>query len=545
MAAPSRYSKYPKKATVRKKVGAKTPLNRVKAKNVKPRDQNSIKSRKILVTGASGYVGGRLVRALVGEKLSVRVFVRDAKKIRDLPWVNDVEIVQGNASNPDDLKKALSGVHTAFYLLHSINSGTNFNEVEEAMAATFSKAATDAKVKQIVYLGGIANDKKMSKHLSSRAKTGEVLASGLVPVMELRAGIIIGSGSASFEMLRHLTHRLPIMTTPKWVSNLTHPIAIRDVLWYLSNAAKLKRPIAGIFDIGGAEVLSYAEMMQKFAKLSGLRKRIIIKVPVLSPGLSSLWIGLVTPVPTSLARPLVGSLINEVVADPNKSIDAIIPNPPTGLIDLNTAIELALTRISENQVETRWSDATAPTAPWQKAQSDPSWAGESMYYDQRSARTDAPIEKVWESIEEIGGEKGWYGADFLWYLRGIFDRFFGGVGLRRGRRDPKTLRVGESLDFWRVEVIDRSGDERRLRLYAEMILPGKAWLEFRVSKISDGTSSKEGIIYQTEVIQEASFAPRGLGGQIYWHLVLPFHAFIFPTMLRNMIRSSKRKVLFG
>lgn len=542
MAAPSKYSK---KATVRKKVGAKTPINRVKAKNVKPRDQNSIKSRKILVTGASGYVGGRLVRALVGEKLSVRVFVRDAKKIRDLPWVNDVEIVQGNASNPDDLRKALSGVHTAFYLLHSINSGTNFNEVEEAMAATFSKAATDAKVKQIVYLGGIANDKKMSKHLSSRAKTGEVLASGLVPVMELRAGIIIGSGSASFEMLRHLTHRLPIMTTPKWVSNLTHPIAIRDVLWYLSSAAKLKRPVSGIFDIGGAEVLSYAEMMQKFAKLSGLRKRIIIKVPVLSPGLSSLWIGLVTPVPTSLARPLVGSLINEVVADPNKSIDAIIPNPPTGLIDLNTAIDLALTRISENQVETRWSDATAPTAPWQKAQSDPSWAGESMYYDQRSARTDAPIEKVWESIEEIGGEKGWYGADFLWYLRGIFDRFFGGVGLRRGRRDPKTLRVGESLDFWRVEVIDRSGDERRLRLYAEMILPGKAWLEFRVSKISDGTSSKDGILDQTEVIQEASFAPRGLGGQIYWHLVLPFHAFIFPTMLRNIIRSSKRKVLFG
>jgi hypothetical protein len=212
---------------------------------------------------------------------------------------------------------------------------------------------------------------------------------------------------------------------------------------------------------------------------------------------------------------------------------------------LNTAIGLALTRISENQVETRWSDATAPTAPWQKAQSDPSWAGESMYYDQRSAKTDAPIEKVWESIEEIGGEKGWYGADFLWYLRGIFDRLFGGVGLRRGRRDPKTLRVGESLDFWRVEVIDRSGDERRLRLYAEMILPGKAWLEFRVSRISNSADSKDGILYQTEVIQEASFAPRGLGGQIYWHLVLPFHAFIFPTMLRNIIRSSKRKVLFG
>lgn len=492
-------------------------------------------SRRVLVTGASGYVGGRLVRTLLAQGVNVRVMVRDPRKIQDLPWVNEVEITQGNALNDGDLDRALEGVHTAFYLLHSINAAIDFHRVEEEMAQRFASAAERMKVTQIVYLGGIANDTKMSRHLSSRAKTGEILAATKVPVLEMRAGIIIGSGSASFEMLRHLTHRLPIMTTPKWVSNLTHPIAIRDVLWYLSNAATLPNPISGIFDIGGAEVLSYEQMMQKFAKISGLRKRIIIKVPVLTPNLSSLWIGFVTPVPTALARPLVGSLINEVVADPAKSIDKIIPRPPEGLIDVTGAIELAISRISANEVETRWSDASLPTAPWQKAQGDPDWAGESMYYDRRTTRTDAPLEKVWESIEEIGGDRGWYGADFLWYLRGLLDRIVGGVGLRRGRRDPKTLRVGESLDFWRVEAIERSGDSRKLRLYAEMILPGKAWLEFRIRRDGD----------ETEIIQEASFAPRGLGGQIYWLIVLPFHAFVFPTMLRNIVRSSKRKVLFG
>jgi uncharacterized protein YbjT (DUF2867 family) len=486
-------------------------------------------ARKILVTGASGYVGGRLVTALLADGADVRVFVRDANKAQSHSWANQVEIATGNASDFQSTKDALTGVHTAYYLLHSINLGPNFDEIESAMARNFAKAAQSCGVSQIVYLGGINNDEKTSKHLTSRANTGKELATTSVPVLELRAGIIIGSGSASFEMLRHLTHRLPVMTTPKWVSNKTHPIAIRDVLWYLRNCAKLEKPVGGVFDIGGPEVLTYADMMQKFAKLSGLRKRLIIKVPVLTPKLSSLWIGFVTPVPTSLARPLVGSLISEVVADPKKSIDKLIPKPAEGLIDVDGAVKLALSNVSSNTVSTRWSDATLPTAPWQKAQSDPEWAGEMLLKDKKVRVTDASIKSLWEAIEEIGGENGWYGADFLWYLRGLLDRMIGGVGLRRGRRDPIHLRVGESLDFWRVESLV---PEQSLKLYAEMILPGKAWLEFRISKLPNGKS---------EVVQEASFSPRGLGGQLYWYAVLPFHILVFPTMIRNLIRSANRK----
>lgn len=483
--------------------------------------------RIYLVTGASGYVGGRLVRDLLSDNKKVRVFLRDAKKIKGQSWASKVEIVEGNASNANDLQRALEGIHTAYYLLHSINAATNFGDIESSMAKGFAVAAENAGISQIIYLGGIANDENRSRHLTSRMNTGAQLNSGTVPVLELRAGIIIGSGSASFEMLRHLTHRLPIMTTPKWVSNRTQPIAIRDVLYYLREAANLKDSVRGIYDIGGPEVVTYAEMMQRFAAISGLRKRIIVQVPVLSPKLSSLWIGLVTPVPTSLARPLVESLISEVVVDPKKSITELISLPKEGLLSVSQAIELALTITEKNLVDTRWSDATYPTAPWQKAQSDPDWAGELTLKDHREITTDVPISFLWKEIEKIGGENGWYGSDWLWYLRGLLDRMVGGVGLRRGRRDPQYLRIGDSLDFWRVEGLVK---ESNLRLYAEMILPGKAWLEFNLRE-ENGT---------TVISQDALFAPRGLGGQMYWYLVSPFHLFIFPTMLRNIVKAAAK-----
>ena len=301
------------------------------------------------------------------------------------------------------------------------------------------------------------------------------------------------------------------------------------MLWYLNGAANLSKPVSGVFDIGGPEVLSYAQMMQKFAKISGLRKRIIIKVPVLTPKLSSLWIGFVTPVPTQLARPLVASLISEVIADPAKNIDHIIAKPPQGLITIDSAIELAISRTTANDVETRWSDATALTAPWQKAQGDPDWAGEMTLKDERIKITSASTESLWQTVEQIGGEVGWYGSDYLWYLRGLLDRMFGGVGLRRGRRDPLHLRVGDSVDFWRVEQLENG---KLLRLYAEMILPGKAWLEFKIEDSESG---------MRKITQTALFSPRGLGGQLYWYVISPLHQFVFPTMLRNIVRSANRK----
>jgi uncharacterized protein YbjT (DUF2867 family) len=485
--------------------------------------------RKVLVSGASGYVGSRLVTALLQQGVSVRVLVRDPSKIVGLPWYSQVEIAVGSATEPLEISKALEGIHTAYYLLHSIGASTRFDQIEEVMARVFGQAAHDQQVSQIIYLGGIANAPNPSQHLASRANTGACLAKFGVPVLELRAGIIIGSGSASFEMIRHMTHRLPIMVTPKWVTNRTQPIAIRDVLYYLIFAVNLEEPKSGIFDIGGPDVMTYADLMKTFARVSKLPRRIIINVPFLSVWLSSLWIGLVTPVPVALARPLVGSLINESMVDLKKSISLFIPPPSQGLISVERAFDLALSKVAHNEVESRWSDANSIMPPWQKTQSDPSWAGHAEYHDDRTVYTLASLDSLWRSIEEIGGEHGWYGADFLWWIRGLFDRLIGGVGLRRGRRDPHFLRQGESLDFWRVESLE---SHRQLTLYAEMILPGKAWLQFSVAEvIQDGKAMRS-------LKQLATFQPKGAGGHLYWAMVLPFHRLVFPTMAKNMVKEA-------
>ena len=485
--------------------------------------------RKVLVTGASGYVGSRLVTLLLQQGVSVRVLVRERSKIVGLPWYSQVEVAVGSATNPLEISQALLGIHTAYYLLHSIGVGSRFDQVEEVMAQVFGQAALEQQVAQIIYLGGIANAANPSQHLASRANTGKVLAECGVPVLELRAGIIIGSGSASFEMIRHMTHRLPIMVTPKWVSNRTQPIAIRDVLYYLTTVAKLEEPKSAIFDIGGPDIMTYASLMKTFAQVSKLRRRIIIKVPFLSVWLSSLWIGLVTPVPVALARPLVGSLINEAVVDPKKSISLFIPPPSQGLISVERAFDLALSKVAHNEVESRWSDANSIMPPWQKTQSDPSWAGHAEYHDERIVYTLASLDSLWRSVEEIGGEHGWYGADVLWWIRGLFDSLLGGVGLRRGRRDPHFLRQGESLDFWRVESLQ---SHQELILYAEMILPGKAWLKFSVEEvIHEGKAMRS-------LKQLATFQPKGAGGNLYWALSLPFHRLIFPTMSKNIVKEA-------
>lgn len=481
-------------------------------------------TRLALVTGAAGYIGGRLIPELLTAGFKVRVLVRNSARIEGHDWASKVEIVDGDAQDRAVLTKALSGVDVAYYLMHSLMVKENFEESEVNTAELFASVAKKAKVSRIVYLGGIVNDPTdLSPHMSARASTGRVLLDSGVPTIELRAGVVIGSGSASFEMLRYLTERLPIMTTPKWVQNRIQPIAVRDVLRYLVGAASIDPKISGSFDIGGPDVFSYAEMMQRYAKAAGLRRRIIIPLPVLTPRLSSGWVGLVTPVPYTLAKRLVESLKHEVVVSPSK-INELIPPPPTGLMPFDTAVKLALARIKEANVETRWTNASVPGTPSEPLPTDPDWAGGSLYRDVRESISRVDLRTTWSRIESIGGDNGYSTGSWLWELRGLMDRIAGGVGLRRGRRDPNHLVVGDAVDFWRVEEVI---ENKLLRLRAEMKLPGLAWLEFEVT-------SAQG---QIKVTQTATYAPRGLFGHVYWWLVFPLHGLVFPSMLKNITRA--------
>ncbi|MFY7819573.1 MAG: SDR family oxidoreductase [Rhodoluna sp.] len=481
-----------------------------------------------LVTGATGYIGGRLIRELLAHGYRVRILARNPERLREHPWFDQVEIATGDAHDAKALETALKGVDVAYYLLHALMSKDDFEAEERSLAHGFSKAAKAAKVSRIVYLGGIiAESETLSPHLKARTETGEILRASGVPTIELRAGVVIGSGSASFEMLRYLTERLPLMTVPKWVNNRIQPIAIRDVLRYLVGAAELDSKINGFFDIGGPEVFTYKEMMMQYAAAAGLRKRIIIPIPVLTPRLSSGWVGLVTPVPYTLAKRLVASLKNEVVASDSRIRD-LIPDPVGGLTPFKSAVQLALTRIKEANVETRWTNASVPGTPSDPLPTDPDWAGGTLYNDTRVIESTDPIDVVWARVEAIGGDNGYSTATWAWRLRGLMDRLIGGVGLRRGRRDPTHLVEGDALDFWRVEAIERP---HLLRLRAEMKMPGLAWLEFRLEETATGT----------RLTQRAIYAPKGLLGHMYWASVWPMHGIVFPSMARHAALGSKRK----
>lgn len=484
---------------------------------------------RCLVTGATGYVGGRLVRELLAAGHTVRVLARSPEKIRDMPWAGEVDIVAGDAGDSEAVRGALENMDVAYYLLHSLQQGPRLEVEETRLATTFADAARGSTLQRIVYLGGLAPDvpaEAMSAHMRSRVVVGQILRSSGIPTVEFRASVIIGSGSASFEMLRYLTERLPAMITPRWVRSRTQPIAIRDVLRYLTLAADLPPEVDRAFDIGGPEVVTYEEMMQRYARVAGLKRRVILPLNVLSPGLSSHWVGLVTPVPRSIARPLVRSLRHPAVCREH-DIAQWIPDPPGGLLTFDDAVGLALRRIREADVATRWTGAATPGAPSDPLPGDPQWSGGTLYTDVRTVDTTASPDDLWQAVERIGGETGWYSARLLWEVRGLMDRLVGGVGLRRGRRDPNRLMVGDVVDFWRVE---ERLPPTLLRLRAEMKMPGRAWLEFTITPLAGGGA---------RLTQRAVYWPRALAGNAYWWAVTPFHAFVFPPMARHIVQTAE------
>ncbi|KPC81873.1 MULTISPECIES: SDR family oxidoreductase [Streptomyces] len=486
---------------------------------------------RCLVTGATGYIGGRLVPELLEAGHRVRCLARTPEKLRDYPWAGETDVAKGDVTDAESLAAAMRDIDIAYYLVHALTSGPGFEKTDRDAARIFGEQAKAAGVRRIVYLGGLTPADvpahELSPHLRSRAEVGRILLDSGVPTTALRAAVIIGSGSASFEMLRYLTERLPVMVTPSWVSTRIQPIAVRDVLRYLVGSAHMPSEVNRTFDIGGPDVMTYRDMMQKYAKVAGLPHRLILPVPMLSPGLSSHWVGLVTPVPASIARPLAESLRYEVVCHEHDIADHV-PDGPGQPFSFDTALSLALQRVREARVSTRWSSASTPGIPSDPLPTDPDWAGGSLYSDVRELDVDAPPEALWRVVEGIGGDNGWYSFPLAWAVRGWLDRLVGGVGLRRGRRDAQRLRVGDSLDFWRVEEIQPG---RLLRLRAEMRLPGLAWLEMYAEEGKDGRSHYR---------QRAVFHPSGLLGHAYWWSVSPFHAVVFGGMARNIAQAAAR-----
>lgn len=482
--------------------------------------KNPGSTQRILLAGATGYIGGRLLNALESAGYAVRCLARHPEFLR--PKVaSQTEVVAGDVLDQGTLPSAFQGIDTAYYLVHSMGSAGDFEEEDRRAAQNFGAAAREAGVRRIIYLGGLGESiGELSSHLRSRQEVGQILGQSGVPVIEFRASIVIGSGSLSFEMIRALTERLPVMIAPRWVATLAQPIAIEDLVAYLMAAAELPGASSHIYEIGGADQVSYGGIMREYARQRGLR-RVFIPVPVLTPRLSSLWLGLVTPLYARVGRKLIDSLRNQTIVQDSSAL-GVFKIRPGGISE---AISRALRNEDREYAQTRWSDALSSAGPQQ------TWGGTrfgARLVDSRVARVNQPPAVAFAAIRRIGGKTGWYYGTWLWQLRGFLDLLVGGVGMRRGRLDPERPSVGGTLDFWRVEAFE---PDRLLRLSAEMKVPGKAWLEFEVQ--GDASAST--------IRQTASFDPVGLSGLLYWYALFPLHHFIFAGMLRGIVKTAAQE----
>ncbi|MGD8344177.1 MAG: SDR family oxidoreductase [Desulfobacterales bacterium] len=491
-------------------------------------------SRPILVTGATGYVGGRLIPALLEAGYRVRAMGRSLEKLGCRPWARHerIELVQGDVLDKASLKKAAKSCRAAYYLVHSmIAQKKEFAEADRKAARNMVDAAASEDLERIIYLGGLAGaqDTALSKHLQSRIEVADILQAGPVPTTDLRAPMILGSGSASFEILRYLVEHLPVMTTPRWVFSLNQPIAIRNVVHYLVECLVHDETTGQTYDIGGPDVLTYRKLLDIYAEEAHLRKRWVIPVPVLTPTLSAYWIHLISPVPASIALPLTEGLTSAAVCTENR-IQSIIPQK---LLSCREAIRLALERVQQQQVDSCWADAGELLEPEWAHCGDADWAGGTILKCGYRAKISAPAEALWDLIHKIGGHRGYYFGDFLWRLRGWIDRLVGGSGLGRGSANRAGRYVGEAVDFWRVLTVE---PPHRLVLLSEMKAPGDALLEFQINPMGEERSELE---------LTSRFMPRGLSGLIYWYAFYPFHQLVFAGMLKSIAKKSGKALLQG
>jgi len=483
---------------------------------------------KILLTGATGYIGQRLLPILAAAGHEVVCLVRDPRRFSLSDTLSEdlharVSVAQGDLLKPDSLAAVPTDIDVAYYLVHSMSGGNdNFFHLEQQSAHNFTQYLNTTTARQVVYLSGIVNDQDLSVHLRSRQAVETVLGKATTARLTvLRASIIIGSGSASFEIIRDLVEKLPVMVTPRWLNSRCQPIGIRDIMFYLTAVLDNQACFGRAFDVGGPDVLTYRQMLLGLAAERGY-KRWIVTVPVLTPRLSSWWLYLVTSTTFSLAQSLVESLKNDTVCNPEQSIGAVILHE---CMSYQAALALAFQRIEQNEVVSSWSDALSSGTMRQNYMDAIQIPKNGMFFDRKLMPFERPVTEVLDNIWRIGGDRGWYKTDWLWRLRGLMDKAVGGVGLRRGRRSPSRLRAGDPLDFWRVLVADKAS--RRLLLYAEMKLPGEAWLQFRIVDQDGGGHAVE---------QLAAYRPRGLAGRLYWYSVLPFHGIIFKGMIKNLVR---------